>query len=870
MHIIYLFIILQGPSNDGSCILPKNDNELACLSRKSMFDSSISYCSWVPSQTDPTIYYCTYIQPTFTWKMIVVSAVVVAMFTALFNVPLDFMFALLFAPTADDLKIKNDENTVTNKVGRGVANAATAVGNTVRRASLMISNGAAAALRKRREAKIGELTRHIPDVTNEAHSLATQTLSYVAPMLQKNELDREKGKQELCYKTNMITKSEIPLPETLSTLPTTEISMTLYKSLCQDILLQRQLLKPSELIVFDAQWSIISDESNEMNNYRVEPLLSYHECTNKKLKNIMSPVELTILKEVYHTQFQCKEKADKLQYANDSHIGLEILHSFILDLLGRDTPAAKIFNSKSEEDFNYAFIVSKSIKILIMGLVILLNIFFIYFALLRSYQRGFQFQRSYVAACAIQFFVEIFLFETMECLCINFIIPNLISEQVSGISNSLCKTIDNILNNNREMDQLNAKMLSRYVLDVPEYLFVSSNLAKLYPQLLESLIVKAYHTYLPGELAKKWDSHNIHAGTNYYSNMLTNYQQSTNNTSKFVIMRFAIFNFFMRVALMYGASPIMAQKIIINLLQPLILASIAAIAIMLYNNKIAFSMIVTVCGIGCLYQLYKQYMHPTAVSDETSKPKGSTGAVLPVHTNTNDDEFIALDIIDEEVSEEERSDVRSSDQSEHTHGNANATERSKREEYLHASISLDESSASSYRSRAWSNAVAEPNALLNPVNPSEMIIPESSISSHSSNPSSQPEYSHAVAEVHETTASSGLSLSISSLKSSSLHTIHSAAPDVYNISNSSSSATSNSRDKYSISSQSTPDDPSSLELSESLRIQTITNISSQHSSHSSTTTIRSQEANNDPSPITRSRVHLGSIAESIVSSDYSK
>lgn len=46
-------------------------------------------------------------------------------------------------------------------------------------------------------------------------------------------------------------------------------------------------------------------------------------------------------------QKETKDKLEKLLVAADSQIGLELLHMFVLDVLGRDTAAAKIFLSKS-------------------------------------------------------------------------------------------------------------------------------------------------------------------------------------------------------------------------------------------------------------------------------------------------------------------------------------------------------------------------------------------------------------------------------------------------------------------------------------------------------------------------------------------
>ena len=44
------------------------------------------------------------------------------------------------------------------------------------------------------------------------------------------------------------------------------------------------------------------------------------------------------------------EKIAKLRTATDEHIGLEIIHLFVIDLLGRNTPAAQIFRYKTEEE----------------------------------------------------------------------------------------------------------------------------------------------------------------------------------------------------------------------------------------------------------------------------------------------------------------------------------------------------------------------------------------------------------------------------------------------------------------------------------------------------------------------------------------
>ncbi len=61
----------------------------------------------------------------------------------------------------------------------------------------------------------------------------------------------------------------------------------------------------------------------------------------------LGSAENSLKKEMRFVQNEAKNKLEKLSTAEDSQIGLEMLHLFVLDLLGRDTPAAKIFLVKS-------------------------------------------------------------------------------------------------------------------------------------------------------------------------------------------------------------------------------------------------------------------------------------------------------------------------------------------------------------------------------------------------------------------------------------------------------------------------------------------------------------------------------------------
>ena len=59
-------------------------------------------------------------------------------------------------------------------------------------------------------------------------------------------------------------------------------------------------------------------------------------------------------------------------------------------------------------------------------MVIGFNVFFVLFAMSRALQRGKEWQKAFITASTVQMIIEIFVYETMECMWIQFIIPSTI------------------------------------------------------------------------------------------------------------------------------------------------------------------------------------------------------------------------------------------------------------------------------------------------------------------------------------------------------------------------------------------------------------------------------------------------------------
>ena len=56
--------------------------------------------------------------------------------------------------------------------------------------------------------------------------------------------------------------------------------------------------------------------------------------------------------------------------------------------------------------------------------VICLNVFFVFFSMSRALQRGTKWQKAFIAASIVQMIIEIFVYETTECIWLHYVIPS--------------------------------------------------------------------------------------------------------------------------------------------------------------------------------------------------------------------------------------------------------------------------------------------------------------------------------------------------------------------------------------------------------------------------------------------------------------
>jgi hypothetical protein len=325
----------------------------------------------------------------------------------------------------------------------------------------------------------------------------------------------------------------------------------------------------NELDDFDDEWGL-----DPTGNFTKKTHYNYKSCNN-----ITIDTEKILQNELIFVENETKVKVKKFKHIDEKYVGLEMLHIFIIDLLGHDSIAAKIFITKSDIDYRYIETVSAKAKGLAWLGIIIMNLFFIYYSMMRGIIRGKSYQNAYLAGCIGQILFEVIIAETFEILWVHFIIPNLVANEVKLVWTKIMNTIDKITS----IEQSNIK----YFIDAPQYLFVSTNLAKIFPKLLESSIINAYHNHLPGQSSSKW-----HIDRSSLMGL---------NSNNHTWIRFLTYTTIISILKFLGASPFVIQRMIIRITSPIFTAIIVFIWINILQNPFYIGLFGLICISSILF-----------------------------------------------------------------------------------------------------------------------------------------------------------------------------------------------------------------------------------------------------------------------------
>jgi hypothetical protein len=183
LFLLAVFYDLGSPYDDGSCEGLGTEEE--CLSRKSVLDSSQSYCQWeLPSSTS-TANLCSYGESSMSWRSVIYVAIIVSLISSVLMHPLDALFDNLSAPLADKIKLAEQQQQLRRN---------STIGNAARRISVTAANITTSIANNFRGSKrrltAGATTRVIPDAIESALELAQHSGQLLAAHTETHRLTR--------------------------------------------------------------------------------------------------------------------------------------------------------------------------------------------------------------------------------------------------------------------------------------------------------------------------------------------------------------------------------------------------------------------------------------------------------------------------------------------------------------------------------------------------------------------------------------------------------------------------------------------------------------------------------------------------------
>ena len=274
-----------------------------------------------------------------------------------------------------------------------------------------------------------------------------------------------------------------------------------FQKLFDEVNLQRRAIPAEDLDLFDSTWGLDPLGNFFKARRHSRPLL--FSSNNTKDSGIL------IKEELLHVASMTSDKIAQLSRATQTHRGLEILNLFILDLLGRNTAAARIFDNKSSEDFRHAKVVTLLMRVAGPDRfeqflhVLLHSPLFATGQGLAERLRGELPDSNHSRNCHWRD-LGVFVGEPFRPFAGE-------GRYREGVSQPA----------GRDQQPMLFPVLQNQILFECSRLFVHLHeRRKRVPTMLESMIVLSYSNHLPGELSQKWNSVSNH--NNNYHNQNSN------------------------------------------------------------------------------------------------------------------------------------------------------------------------------------------------------------------------------------------------------------------------------------------------------------------------------------------------------------
>ena len=255
--------------------------------------------------------------------------------------------------------------------------------------------------------------------------------------------------------------------------------------------------KTEDLKYFDDQWGVtetlIANTSSPRRFHSKgddeSSVMTKSLSSLKKKFNIRNSEK--IARDMFEIVTLSQEYSFRLQDLQDYDCSLLLLYIFILDLLGRDSPVAKIYAKKVDLFRLHKSKVPLALKFFTFIILLGGNTAAIYYTSLIASMEDVAWNRA-VLICALGYlFLDFLIFESAKLFWIHLMIPSLITPCTLHVE----KTILSLLNKPKDLMAEEGEGIKTF--SATDYVFVSSAAAQLYPEKPESALILSYKNPYP-------------------------------------------------------------------------------------------------------------------------------------------------------------------------------------------------------------------------------------------------------------------------------------------------------------------------------------------------------------------------------------
>ena len=292
---------------------------------------------------------------------------------------------------------------------------------------------------------------------------------------------------------------------------------------------QAQLARLNRGIIHYREWLLEKEDIDELEEFDAQWGVHLSKDGNEELV-WMDRIAL----DLYDVVRQSHEIQVKLQNKGEIQCGVHLLYLFALDLMGRNSPAGRIFANKTDEAVKLSLErVSSATKVLTVIVILLGDILAGYYAYLYTQGKLTNWLQFYISLVSVYAVVDLVFIEGSKVFWVDFMMPYLVAPDALHAETIILHTLDEICR-----DASKAAKEERYVkvkmfddgafakalgederkdepllpatsskFSTSDHMFVSTRVAKHFPGLFESAIILSYNEALPFATALYWGKH---------------------------------------------------------------------------------------------------------------------------------------------------------------------------------------------------------------------------------------------------------------------------------------------------------------------------------------------------------------------------